>query len=121
VHTKIATPKTYLYKTAHRLSLNAQHHDAIAARVHAELAHQPSTRTTAGAEPGVVAEVRAVVKGLHREERDIVTLRVYGGMTFQEIADTLNLALGTVHSRYAQAVVELKRVFEVEHPRGDAE
>jgi RNA polymerase sigma-70 factor (ECF subfamily) len=42
--------------------------------------------------------------------REVVTLKVWGGLTFAEIADTLGIPANTAASRYRYGLVELRRL-----------
>ncbi len=42
--------------------------------------------------------------------REVITLKVWGGLTFAEIADTLGIPANTAASRYRYGLVELRRL-----------
>lgn len=42
--------------------------------------------------------------------REVITLKVWGGLTFSEIADTLGIPANTAASRYRYALIELRRL-----------
>ena len=42
--------------------------------------------------------------------RDVLTLKVWGGLTFAEIADTLGIPANTAASRYRYGLTELRRL-----------
>lgn len=50
-----------------------------------------------------LALVRRAIEELPREQQLVLTLRIQNGMSYQEIADALELRLGTVMSRLARA------------------
>jgi RNA polymerase sigma factor (sigma-70 family) len=50
-----------------------------------------------------------VLVGLHPRDYEIVKLRYFTGLTFQEIADYLGLALSTVKSREESALKRIRR------------
>lgn len=55
------------------------------------------------------AEVVASALGrLSAEDRELVELKVFGGLTFQEVADVLRLPPGTVATRYRRALESLR-------------
>jgi len=57
----------------------------------------------------------AVVAELSLERRVVVVLRYGVGMTPKQIADALDLPVGTVNSRLARALEQLRESLEVEH------
>lgn len=59
------------------------------------------------------ADVRALLSGLADERRELVMLRFVDGMSLQDIAETLEIPLGTVKSRLHLAIKELRKLPEV--------
>jgi len=53
-----------------------------------------------------------LLKGLPPEQREVVFLKVFEGMTFQEIADLCGTSINTAASRYRYALGTLRRVLE---------
>lgn len=60
----------------------------------------------------VIECVRRVVESLPEEQRMCVILRYYDEMSFQEIADTLEVSLGTVKSRLSRASKKMRDEIE---------
>jgi RNA polymerase sigma-70 factor (ECF subfamily) len=58
--------------------------------------------------------VGSALRRLPPEQREVVYLRVYEGLTFQEIGDRCRISLNTAASRYRYAIDALRRVLEVE-------
>ena len=63
------------------------------------------------------ALLRAVEK-LPTEQSEVLTLKIWGELTFDEIARTLDLSLNTVASRYRYALQKLKDSVPQELERG---
>jgi RNA polymerase sigma-70 factor (ECF subfamily) len=57
----------------------------------------------------VSQRVRTALAGLKEKHRVILLLREIDGLTYEEIAETLGIALGTVESRIFRARAELAR------------
>ena len=57
----------------------------------------------------------ALVAELPLERRVVVVLRFGVGMTPKQIAETLDLPVGTVNSRLARSLEQLRESLEVEH------
>jgi len=46
------------------------------------------------------------------EQREVVALKVFDGMTFEEIAKTIGVSVNTAASRYRYGVERLRRILE---------
>jgi RNA polymerase sigma-70 factor (ECF subfamily) len=66
------------------------------------------------ASPDASEEERVLIddalKRLPAEQREVIYLKVYEGMTFQEIADRCAISINTAASRYRYATEALRRV-----------
>jgi RNA polymerase sigma-70 factor (ECF subfamily) len=64
-------------------------------------------------DPGATEEERlavdAAIRQLPPEQREVVYLKVFEGLTFQEIADRCGLSINTAGSRYRYAMDALRR------------
>jgi RNA polymerase sigma factor (sigma-70 family) len=58
-------------------------------------------------------EIERALAGIGAQEREIVTLRIWAGATFQEIGEVTGLPVSTVHVRYQQAIEALRQFWEV--------
>lgn len=66
-----------------------------------------------------LAAVRAAVAEMSEDRRTLLLLICVDGLSYQEAADTLGIAIGTVMSRLSRARRELaERLSERERPRG---
>lgn len=54
-------------------------------------------------------DLAAALGGMTAEQREVLMLREYGGLSYEEIATTLGLPRGTVESRMHRARQELAR------------
>ena len=63
-----------------------------------------------------VWEVRRVLDELPARERTVVQLQHLDGLTHTQIADQLQLPLGTVKSRSRRAHLQLAKLLEAERP-----
>jgi RNA polymerase sigma-70 factor (ECF subfamily) len=64
--------------------------------------------TAAGSQPEERLALEAALRGLPPEQREVLHLHVYEGMTFQEIADMADVSVNTVASRYRYALQKLR-------------
>ena len=59
-------------------------------------------------EPGLRIDVLATLETLSPEHREVIALREFQGMSYEEMAETLGVPRGTVESRLFRARQELK-------------
>jgi RNA polymerase sigma factor (sigma-70 family) len=55
----------------------------------------------------------AALEGLDAAEREIVVMRIWGGLKFDEIAAALAVSTATAHRHYEQALGKLRRLLEM--------
>jgi len=60
------------------------------------------------ADPGTRLMIEQALRRLPAEQREVLYLKVYEGMTFQEIASAIGEPLNTVASRYRYALEKLR-------------
>jgi RNA polymerase sigma-70 factor (ECF subfamily) len=85
----------------------------------------PARETTAqGEEPGEIllsetdkALVAAALDALPPEQKEVVLLREYSGLSFKEVAEITNAPLGTVLARMSRAVKKLRKSLEKTYER----
>lgn len=97
-----ASFRTYLY----RIALNR-----VVAEYRKKKEDQPlpaDPAVSAGGDPSVVQQVREALAQLEPEQREIVLLREYQGLSYQEIAEVLKIPVGTVRSRLFRAKLALR-------------
>ncbi len=70
--------------------------------------------------PGASEEERMIVdaalRALPPEQREVIHLKVFEGLTFQEIADRCAISINTAGSRYRYAAGALKRALLKDEP-----
>jgi RNA polymerase sigma-70 factor (ECF subfamily) len=62
------------------------------------------------ADPQEHRAIEAALRALPAEQREVVHLKIYDGMTFQAIADRLEIPLNTAASRYRYAIDKLREL-----------
>ncbi|MGD0390798.1 MAG: sigma-70 family RNA polymerase sigma factor [Tepidisphaeraceae bacterium] len=63
-------------------------------------------------DPCLPDELEEALKSLPPEQREVITLKVDGGLTFAQIAEILKVNANTAASRYRYALEKLRRVLE---------
>ena len=97
-----ASFRTYLY----RIALNR-----VASEYRKKRETDPlpeDVGAAAGGDPAVVQQVREAREQLEPQQREIVLLREYQGLSYEEIARVLEIPVGTVRSRLFRAKMALR-------------
>jgi RNA polymerase sigma-70 factor, ECF subfamily len=102
------SPAAYLYRAVRNASLNHRRN------VQREVELVDSENWLVGPRGSSVEAlaVQAALRNLPEEQRETVFLKVWGGMTLQEIADLLEVSINTVASRYRYALEKLREQLE---------
>jgi len=99
-----ASFRTFLYRIA--LNRIASEH-----RKKKEVDPLPEEAPAAGgSDPAVVQQVREALEKLEPQQREIVMLREYEGLSYDEIARVLKVPVGTVRSRLFRAKLALREL-----------
>jgi RNA polymerase sigma factor (sigma-70 family) len=56
-----------------------------------------------------VRELTAALESLAREDRELVTARIWGGLNFRELGELLSISDSSAHRRYAAALESLRK------------
>src|SRR5579884_781668 len=110
-------PASWLYRVVRNAALSAgrterrrQRHEAAAA------AQAPAWFTAADAE-GLDAEAAtAALQGLPLEEREVIVAHLWGGLTFEQIAELAGCSPSTAHRRYVAGLANLRERLHVPCP-----
>ncbi len=60
----------------------------------------------------VAADVRRLVEHLPEEQREVVMLRYYSGLSFQEIADQTEVSINTALGRMRYALINMRKMIK---------
>jgi RNA polymerase sigma-70 factor (ECF subfamily) len=60
----------------------------------------------------VAADVRRLVEHLPEEQREVVMLRYYSGLSFQEIADQTDVSINTALGRMRYALINMRKMIQ---------
>ncbi len=100
-----------VFATIRRRAIDLARRDQRRAR------RESTTQETAWFQPAdesatLDGELAEAVKALPAHLREVVILKVWSELTFQQIADTLGIPLNTAASRYRYAVEQLRDLFK---------
>ena len=99
-----ASMTTFLYPVVKHLSLNVRRKRPPNQTTEDALAQVPDTERT----PASRSELAIALAALPDEQREVVLMRFVDDMSFQEIAASLRIPLGTVKSRLHNALRKLR-------------
>ncbi len=102
---------TWLYRIAVNEALRARKRRHLQPLEAAEDAEAPCPETAPDEEAPTLATLRRLMAMLPDDHRVIITLRDLEGLSYQEIAETLDLPIGTVESRIFRARRELRALW----------
>jgi RNA polymerase sigma-70 factor (ECF subfamily) len=99
-------PLPYLYRAVRNAALNKRRNGRYETPLDAEgpwFVHRGGDRELALA-------LQAALAQLPEEQREVVIMRVWSGMTLEEIAQAVDVSLNTVASRYRYALEKLRKL-----------
>lgn len=99
--------KTFLYPAVRHLGLAARRKAERYQTSTEALAQLENTPSPTGSEPGL-AELNVVLAALPEEQREVVLPRFVDGLSLAEIAQAMEIPLGTVKSRLHNALETLR-------------
>jgi RNA polymerase sigma factor (sigma-70 family) len=61
----------------------------------------------------ILKDIRKLIDELPPDQKEIILLRHYGGLSFKEIADQTNVSINTALGRMRYAIINLRRLIEL--------
>jgi len=77
-------------------------------------ASAPGNPAALAAESEQAEHLWKCVLSLPDEQRDVVAFKIYGGLTFREVAERTSSSINTVQSRYRYALEKLRQMLQQE-------
>lgn len=97
-------PAVYLYRSVKNAALNVRRNRAR----EATMPDQESWFTHSGGDRDVALALQAALAELPAEQREAVVMRIWSGMTLEEVAEATGVPLNTAASRYRYALEKLR-------------
>lgn len=97
-------PLAYLYRAVRNSTMNWRR----ARRSEVEMPTEGCWLVHSGGKTEEVMALQEALRKLPEEQRDVLFLRLWGGMTFEEIAEFTDSGINTVASRYRYALEKLR-------------
>ena len=107
-----ASVAPYLAAVGRNLAADWRRREARGARARARAARFIEARGAPHEAPFSAQEVGELIGRLPSEQREVVVLRVWGGMTFAGIAELTGVTLNTAASRYRYGIEKIKAALE---------
>ena len=104
--------RAYLIRLAHNLAIDLMRRRAARGKTYEQLAAEGASIFAPAVEPDEQAFRQALVAALGElppEQRAVVHLKLWEGLTFEQIAETLDLPPNTAASRYRYGLDKLRR------------
>jgi RNA polymerase sigma-70 factor (ECF subfamily) len=98
-----SAPSGYLYGVVRNLAMESARQNALHRKHQPAVARNAAAKAPKGGEDQVLAELEA----LPVEQREVVVLKILGGLTFEEIGGLLQISPATGASRYRYALEKL--------------
>jgi RNA polymerase sigma-70 factor (ECF subfamily) len=97
----------YLYACVRAAAIDAARADAARERRDASLESQEES-SFVPEQDELAEQVEAALARLPDEQREVVVMKIWGGVTFGQIAEVLDISLNTAASRYRYAMQKLE-------------
>ena len=108
-------PAAWLYRVVRNRALNASRASRRRTAHEQAAAEAQSTRRSAETDPATSASLNDSLSSLEGAAREIVVLRVWGGLSWQEIADVVGGSKSNAQRNYVQALEQLRQIWEPNH------
>ncbi len=118
-HVEPDCPKSWLYTTARRKAQNIARAEQRRRTHHRAAAEQPSHQEherwfhSTGATQLVAEDVVRGLALLSADERELLVARIWGDLSFEQLARLLNCSISSAHRRYSAALQHLKAAMTV--------
>ena len=104
-------PGAWLFRVVRNRALNAARAEHRRA-VHEQTAALRQAETRRSSDPGDAAAIADLLQLLTDEQREIVVLRVWGQLSWQEIAEVAGSSRSAAHRDYVRALATLRKHLE---------
>ena len=106
-------PAPYLYRAVRNVALNHIRNRSREVNLEDTWLDSPSGMEQTG------FELQSSLQDLPEEQREVILLHVWGEMSFEEVADALEIPANTAASRYRYGLSKLREQFQVTERRRD--
>lgn len=100
----------WLYTTVRRRAMNIARNEARRRHHHQQSSQMSPEWFLPDENNAVTTDYQTHIAKLPRLQREILVARIWGELSFAEIADVVELSVSAVHRRYHEAIAELKQM-----------
>jgi len=107
----VASERGFLIRLAHNLAVDAMRRRDTRSRNHDQFGLERQDELATGADPDAMtlqATMESALNTLPEEQRTVVHLKTWGGLTFEEIATALDILPNTAASRYRYGIDKIR-------------
>ena len=111
-------PVAWLYTTTRNLRINEHIQRQRRSRRESDVARPESVRGNLGFSAEAL-ELLQMLEKLSSQQREVVVARLWGGLSFEEIAGTLQTSRATAWRHYQSALEQLRSLYGVSCPNNE--
>jgi RNA polymerase sigma-70 factor, ECF subfamily len=107
--------KAWMYGLARNLGIDWQRRRQSRSRAMEQLQQQPQAEHAPASDadaPALRSSLAQALTALPAEQREVLQLKLWDGLTFEEIASVLSIPLNTAASRYRYGLTHMQRELE---------
>lgn len=102
--------RPYLFRAIRNAAMDEHRAHARAATIESFL--DLSGRRDNGHDPAVAQELESLLTQLNEQERECIVLKIYNGLTFNEIAEVCGVSINTASSWYRRGLEKLRAIIK---------
>lgn len=115
---EVADPEAYAFTSLRHAVYRRRQRSSLERHSLARIGHERTEGTPSGGDPGIDGDrLRAALEALPEAQREVVTLKIDGGLTFAQIARVTNVSLNTAAGRWRYALDKLRAALSPEEVR----
>ena len=110
----IRNPSAYIFRIARNEAINHLKHRNKSLKSHhsTEGLSDVIQDSLRGSDPEVLNRAAAALAKIPADQREVIVLKFFEGLTFREISDVCGVSIGTITSRYRYGMEKLRKLLE---------
>ena len=109
---RVKNMRAYLFAALRRAAARVVHDRKAAASIRLHEVGELAAPETSGGSSDETVRLERALRFLPAEQRELIALKIDGGLTLAEIADVLAISANTAASRYRYALAKLRTALE---------